>query len=414
MTPNSEHQAKPKDLFFPNKAISIGNRRFFTGRQDLLAEATRRVGDDGFSAVVYGDRGVGKTSFGWQLLQRLTQKGCKCIWFKCQDYMFNLETVLNSVLVESLDDYSFKSHFPELYEDSQVKDTIQRKYGFNFAIVSAELTVKKGDSKSSGTGNIKELYPLIQDLFKDTLKACQALYPETDIVIFFDEVDSLPDRSGIGQMIKGVDNAKFVIIGIADQINEIITDHPSAERKLANSTFKVPRLDYSEVLSLFDRAEEESQGQVIFDSKFRDEVNAKSDGYPYLIQQFGYFAMQTAQDTNPSDRPLVVSVDYLAQAIDKLFNVKAENIIFTSLFNVLNGDGQARREILRLVALADKPPTNEEMKREVLPRLKQHIESNIKLLIDAGILRAIKNGYRFANPEARILAQLYFKENSSI
>ena len=165
---------------------------------------------------------------------------------------------------------------------------------------------------------------------------------------------------------------------------------------------------------MFDRAEEESQGQVIFDSKFRDEVYSKSDGYPYLIQQFGYFAMLTAQATNPSERPLMVSVDYLTQAIDKLFKQKAENVQFVSLFNVLNGDGQARRQILRFVALADKPPTNEELKREVPPRLKQHIESNIKHLIDNGILRAIKNGYRFADPEARILTQLYFKETSSI
>lgn len=370
------------------------------------------MSEDGFSAVVFGDRGVGKTSFGWQLMHKLEQTGCKCIWFQCQNKL-NLDDVLSSILRESLDNYSFKSHFPELYENSQVGDAIQRKYGLNFGIISAELMFKKDESKPHLARNLEDLNLLIGDLFKDVLKACQTLRPSDDIVIFLDEFDSLSDRSGIGQMIKGVDNAKFVIIGIADDINEIVADHPSAERKLANSKFRIPQFEYPEVLSLFTFAEEAAQGQVIFDSEFRDGVYSKSDGYPYLIQQFGYFAMQAAQDANPSARKLVVSVDYLDLAIKGLFKDKAESSIFTSLFNVLNGDGQGRREILRLIAVADKPQTADEIKRNISPRLKQHLESNLKQLIDVKILKATENDYRFANPEAKILTHLYFKENPS-
>jgi hypothetical protein len=135
--------------------------------------------------------------------------------------------------------------------------------------------------------------------------------------------------------------------------------------------------------------------------------------YSFVIHQFGYFAMQAAQDANPSARKLVVSVDYLDLAIKGLFKDKAESSLFTSLFNVLNGDGQGRREILRLIAVADKPQTADEIKRNMSPRLKQHLESNLKQLIDVKILKATENDYRFANPEAKILTHLYFKENPS-
>jgi len=401
---------KPKDLFFPNKAIRSENKRFFAGRKNILDDATRRVGDDGFSAIVFGERGVGKTSFGWQLMQRLSQIGFKCIWFQCSSKS-NLKDVLSSILKESLDDYSYKSHFPQLYVNSQDRDTIQRKYGFNLGIISSELTFKRDESKPHLARSLEDLDLSIEDLFKDVLTVCKSLCPSDDIVIFLDEFDSLLDTTGIGQMIKGVDNAKFVIIGIADDINEIIADHPSAERKLANSKFKIPKFEYSEVLSLFDIAEAEAQGQVVFDLGFRESVYSKSNGYPFLIQQFGYFAMQAAQDAHPSASKLVVSVDYLDQAIKGLFQGKAENTMFIPLFNVLNGDGQAKREILRLIADANIQQTSDVIKKNVSPRLKQHIEANLRQLVVDKILKATEDFYRFANPEAKILTNLYFSEN---
>jgi FKBP-type peptidyl-prolyl cis-trans isomerase (trigger factor) len=66
-----------------------------------------------------------------------------------------------------------------------------------------------------------------------------------------------------------------------------------------------------------------------------------------------------------------------------------------------------------LIAVADKPQTADEIKRNISPRLKQHLESNLKQLIDVKILKATENDYRFANPEAKILTHLYFKENPS-
>lgn len=381
-----------------------------------MREASRRVGDDGFSAVIYGDRGVGKTSFGWQLLETLSESGCKCIWFQCQDYMKNVEHVLAGVMRESLGDYSFKSHFPKLYEDKQVNDTIQRKYGFNFGVVSADLIFKKDDSTTTTSGNIKSINPLIGDMFKDVVQACKSLYPDSEIVIFLDEFDSLPEKDGIGQMIKGVDHARFVIIGIADNVDEIVVDHPSAERKLADSKFKVPGLESSEVEWLFDRAEEESKNQksqVKFDSEFRDGVISMSNGFPYLVQQFGYFAMQAAQDANPLQNPLLVTQGYLSQAIDRLFKDKKESTLFAPLFKVLDGTGKARKEILNLVSSSDKPLTKEEIRNQVSPNLKQFVDTNSQSLIKENILKLTdRNELRFANPEARILTQLHFDQKT--
>ncbi len=403
---------KPKDLFFPNRAIRSDNKKFFAGRKGLLHEAHRRVGEDGLSAVIYGDRGVGKTSFGWQLLENLNHEGYKCVWFQCQDYLLNVENVLAGIMQESLADYSLKSHFPKLYEGN-VKDTIARKYGINFGISNSNFTFKRNDGNSSVGQKIKSIDPLFDKIFRDVIVACKSLYPDTELVIFLDEFDSIPDRSGIGQMIKAIDNIRFVIIGIADNVDEIVADHQSADRKLADCKFKIPGLAPDEVQWLFDNVEASVLGQVKFDNQFRDRVIYMSNGYPYLVQQFGYFAMQAAQDANPLQNPLMVTKEYLSQAINRLFRDKAESRLFAPLVKVLEGKGQARKEILRIVANSVKLQTQEEIKSQTSPNLRKHVETNCKALIDDGILKLTDvKKLRFANPEARILTQLHFDRDT--
>jgi hypothetical protein len=410
----------PKKLFFPNKAIRQDNKQFFAGRRDLLRDACLRVGRDDFSALIYGDRGVGKTSFGWQLLELLSgdrtlaQSGdlnlpanlseCKCVWLQCQDYMQNIEGVLLSLLKDSLREHSFSQEFPKVYENAEVKDKIERKYQLNLGFVSTEFLFKGGDKPD------KSERANVQDLFRDFIDACKHFYPDHSIIIFLDEFDSLPDRSGVGQLIKATDDARFVIIGIADNVDEIIEDHQSAARKLADSKFRIPRFKAEEINFVFDKAEEVTNHKIIFDQKFREEVKFRAYGYPFLVQRFGFFATQLILDSGQAvNYPLRIGITDLQSSIDRLFKDPEESRLYKSLFEVLEGDRQAKKEILRIVAQETDYIPVENIRNKISGRLKLHVEQNTKSLIDIKVLKRVEdNRVRFVDPEARILTQVYF------
>ena len=430
----------PKKLFFPNKAIRQENKQFFAGRRDLLRDAYLRVGRDDFSALIYGDRGVGKTSFAWQLLELLSgdrtlaESGdlnlpanpskCKCVWLQCQDYMQNIEAVLLSLLKDSLREHSFSQEFPKVYKNAEVKDKIERKYQMNLGIerkyqmnlgierkyqvnlggVSTEFLFKGGDKPD------KSERANVHDLFRDIIDACKHFYPDQSIIIFLDEFDSLPDRSGVGQLIEAMNDARFVIIGIADNVDEIIEDHQSADRKLADSKFRIPGFNAEEINFVFDKAQEVANHQIVFDQQFREQVLFRSYGYPFLVQRFGFFATQLIFDSGRAvNYPLTIGVADLQSAIDRLFKDPEENRLYKSLFDVLEGDGQSKKEILRIVAQKVDYISVENIRNEILGRLKQHVEKNVGFLIDDHVLKLVeRNGVRFRDPEARILTQVYF------
>lgn len=425
----------PNKLFFPQRAIRQDNQAFFAGRRDQLLQACERVSRDGFSSVVYGDRGVGKTSFGWQLLELLdgntsiftsadhpTAKNilynlppAKCIWFQCQDYMQNIEGVLLSLLRESVRDHSFASEFSGLYQNNELNDTLQRKYSINLGIVSTEFLFKKDDKPPT------ELSPLVsdltvtqkskvQDLFKDVIDYCKKIYPDESIVIFLDEFDSLPDRNGVGSLVKSIDDARFVIIGIADNIDEIIKDHESASRKLEGSKFRIPRFKSEEINFIFDKAEQVAENQIVFEPKFRERVAFLSYGYPYVVQQLGFFATKIALASERGhERPLQVTANFLGDTVDRLFEDKRESTLFRPLIEILSGNAHAKKEILKHIANRPDYDNIQSIRDAIGGRLKRHVDANIESLVKLKVLKSTDNSrLRFANPEARILTLIHF------
>lgn len=430
-----------KKLFFPNKAIRNQNKAFFAGRRELLIKACDRVGLDEFSAVIYGDRGVGKTSFGWQMLDLLSGNRslfesedqqqyltsinrvpqCKCIWLQCQSYMKNIEGVLLSLVKESSKQNSFSSEFPKVYQSELFRQRIQQKYKINLGVISIEYLLTGNDAQKDTKGFKTETYKsqsreaVIRDVFEDVLNACKAESKDQSIVIFLDEFDSLPERSGVGQLIKAMDDVRFVIIGIADNIDEIIEDHLSADRKLTDSKYRIPRLVDHEINSIFEQAEIIANGELLFDQEFREQVFFKSYGYPYLVQQFGYFSTQASLKYSEIDgKPLIVGVQSLRESIDMIFKDKENNNRFKNLVQILHGQSEAKREVLKIVSKNVDYLSIEKMRNLITEtRLKQHLETNVRSLIQSNILKSVGNlddvnSVRFQDPEARILTQLYF------
>lgn len=429
----------PNRLFFPNKAIRHDNHRFFAGRQELLREAVRQVGWSGFSAVVYGDRGVGKTSFGWQLLELLSgnsslvdewnsrrevqgqdpislalPQNCKCVWLQCGDFMQNLEGVLISLIKESKADNTLSSLFKPIYQEQQVKNKFETKFGFNLEVISAQIAFGQervsNSTESCNTISYQERKALVHDLFIEVIEEIKYRYHDDELIFFLDEFDLLPDKSGMGKLIKSTNEARFVIIGVADNVEDIVRDHQSAGRKIGGSEFRIPRFESEEIDSIFDRAEQVHPEAIRFNEEFRQEVINKSYGYPYLVQAFGFFATQLAIDeSSGGNSQIVVDVAHLPFAVKKFLGSRAKLEQYMPLNKVLQGDSQSKSEILRIISNQPDRVEISQIKDEIRSQLKRFVNQNVDVLVEQGILSKSGDTVRFRDPEARILVQLHFE-----
>lgn len=394
----------PNKLFFPNKAIRAENNRFFAGREDLLRTAVAQVGFSGFSAVVYGDRGVGKTSFGWQLLELLSgndalveewnerrrilalepivmnlPEHCKCVWLECKAYMENIDGVLTRLVRKSRDVNSFSYLFPHAY-----------------------------------TREFEQSREIIHDFFEDLMEEIKAHYPQDSVVIFLDEFDSLPDKSGMGRLIKSSKHARFVVIGIADDLEKIIQGHKSADRKLLGSEFIIPCLEESEINLIFDQAEQVEPDSVLFASNFRKAVIDKSGGYPYIVQAFGFFSTEIANTNNHEQASpmMIVNIKHFHEALDIILGSKPQFEEYTSLVEILETT-QTRREILKIVSQQPERIKISQVRALIDSKLRRNVTAGVENLVGEGILIASgKSGnlsVKFQDPVARILVQLYFE-----
>ena len=212
----------PNSLFMPTRAIRDDGERYFAGRKQLFTTALEKIELSGSSLLIYGERGVGKTSVAWQLLKTLAnendpllkrmgmenhikERRATCIWTEVAGVSegddadvknrVHLKDVITGLLRYTRASYSLSAHFPKLY-DEQVIKSFERSHGVD--LYNPDLEDLNWASCIS--------------LLKEVVLEISKLYPEADVLIFMDEVDRVIEKNQIAELIKTVGNARFVMV----------------------------------------------------------------------------------------------------------------------------------------------------------------------------------------------------------
>lgn len=231
---------------------------------------------------------------------------------------------------------------------------------------------------------IQKLYAFLEDVLSNISRK----NPETDLIIFLDEVDRLPSKAGLGSLIKNTSGVRFALIGVADNVNDLVEDHPSVNRKLMGATFEVPTLLPGEIEWIFKRAEQMSKGEISFSSQFMAMAIEYSAGFPFLAQLFGFHAVKHALARGDAYQyPLRIDEQDLDKAIDE---VKA--FYLTSLSVKQNAieeatDNLTRASILRLLWQKNVWMSVEQIRTEVPPEHQAYIGPQIRKLKGIGVLK---------------------------
>ncbi len=343
------------DFFSPSEAINGNNSRLFVGRETLVLDAISDLARPSSTVIVYGERGGGKTSFARIVMHRACERNStknpisdareiRFVWQKVSPGVETLEDVLYRIMDPwLLGSESLARQFPG------VTELIEEDY--------RKLDPIKVMESSLGTTEriLNPHQKLVYSLFERVEQFILSNFPTSQPVIAIDELDQLGDLDGLGRLIKN-SSLNFLLVGIANNVEEIVADHKSAQRKITKE-YRIPRLDRQEVGRLFGIAEEiatELGVRLKFTDSFSDEVFADSAGIPGRCQKLGAAVVERFSPNLMNGEDISVSKEDYINLLARKDNPYIHDSISSNLIDNCLSRGTSRWQILK--ALGKKEP----------------------------------------------------------
>ncbi len=283
-----------KKVFLPFTPIELVE--LFHGRQNEIHSITDALTMPGRHAVMFGERGVGKTSLANLIPFFTSWPDASTFRFSCsQNDTF--ETIFDGVL-SMLGKESFIS-----------KKSSTREAGLNVAPI-------KLNNKTTNEEHPTERFCI------DT-NSIFSLIKDNNVLIILDEFDRIKDPvvcDSIAELIKKLSDygskSKLLIVGVATTIDELIGAHPSAVRCLKQVPIR--RMSNEEVQEIFAGGFDALS--ITLPNSLRLKLASISDGFPHYAHLLGLnlvFSTLERLVSDPGGHPLAVITDDYLPAIRK-------------------------------------------------------------------------------------------------
>lgn len=289
-----------RHAFTPSQPVADVRR--LAGRTALIRRVIRSIEDQDLHVVLFGDRGIGKTSV-LKVIQGLAERANYLV-----HYVSCGQTATFSEVFRSL-----AKRIPLLY-DGTSDPTAGNKDG----VGSLADYLPDGDFSVS---QLTEVFGRIEG---------------TRILLILDEFDrsNIEEfRRSIGELIKNLSDSsirvQLLIGGVAANLSELVAHVPSIRRNIVG--IGVPNLDRDEVAEMVDIAE--ASGNIRFDALARDRLAEVTAGLPYLVGLIGQHAVLEASDAREAwigkahvDRAVAVGCDEIASRLSLHCNFALDRI----------------------------------------------------------------------------------------
>lgn len=209
--------------FRPNAPIR--DEELFAGRSRQLVAVSDICQDPGRHGVIFGERGVGKTSLA----------------YVTGDYQKRLGNIWLRVACDTSDD--FVTIWSKFFEALGLLPKIRaEEYGAHGSLIElAEQIYQNGDTTSPSS----------------VVKGLQVLAELVGVVVCFDEFDRVQDEQAsilMADCMKTLSDqliaATIIVVGVADTVDSLISGHLSIQR--AMSQVRMPRMTAEEIEEIID------------------------------------------------------------------------------------------------------------------------------------------------------------------
>jgi Cdc6-like AAA superfamily ATPase len=256
LAPSSPEQLqrylKAAQVFTPSAPID--SQELFSGRLEQINQVISAVSQKGQHVILYGERGVGKTSLAnviSQIMRSFSEKEVDSVIINC-DGIDDFTSLWQKIFREfdSLQEYAFTP--PEEITPESIRYILQRNLG-KAIIVIDELDRIEGR-------------PVLTELLADTIKTLS---------------DHLVDTT-------------LILVGVADSVDELISEHASIERSLVQ--VQMPRMSMSERYDLLNKRFNLIKMEV--DELIKENIAFLSQGLPSYAHLLALHASQKAITRN--------------------------------------------------------------------------------------------------------------------
>ena len=251
-------------VFTPGSPIS--DLELFSGRLEQVQKIVEAITQKGYHAILYGERGVGKTSLSNVLPSFVESAG---------DHF-----LLPRVNCDASD--TFTSLWKKQLRDIAFAET-RRGVGFQSNDVEVNRSIVDGLPKT-----------LTPDIIRQTLAH---LSNQVILVAIFDEFDRVVNTNIstlMADTIKGLSDygikATIVLIGVADSVDELIKEHQSIERVFVQ--VPMPRMSNNEVKDIVEKGL--AKLKMTMERSEASTIVSLSQGLPYVTHLLSLHATRSA------------------------------------------------------------------------------------------------------------------------
>ncbi len=256
-------------------AAAIDRKDFFLGRNALVRRLIDTANQNGQHAIIYGERGVGKTS-------------------------------LANVLADFLEPYTSESIATAKFNCHR---SVSYKEMWDSLFKQIDITV-------SESWDALRLGEVFDALMKDPRK----------LILIIDEFDRVedPDIDALfADIIKALSDfsvdTTLILVGVADDVDDLITEHESINRCL--SQIHLPRMSIDELIDIVASGIQRVGMEISKDAL--SQIGSISLGLPHYAHAFGLASGRSAID----HRRLKVETDDVITAIDTLVHQSQQTIL---------------------------------------------------------------------------------------
>ena len=272
-------------------AQPITDRRMFAGRTKLLTQLIRGIEDERLHVVIYGERGMGKTSLLHVLAQTAREARYLVVYVTCgagSDFNEMMHTAAENI--------------PLLYHADYGPTTPEAERGDSFATLLGHdtITVRGASDLLAKVAGTRVLIVLDE----------------------FDRAESGDFRRSIAELVKSLSDrsvrVQFVIGGVAANLNELVANVPSIQRSI--SALQVPKMTAAEIRSLIKNGEPITG--ITFDAGAVHAIIDRALGFPYLASllshRAGLNAIDRGVDTVTSQDVATATQDAVEDAFGRI------------------------------------------------------------------------------------------------
>lgn len=366
-------------------AAPIDSQALFAGRMEQMLQTIDVCNQKGQHAILFGERGVGKTS----LSNLLTS-------FYIVSKHSSIGILSPRINCDASDDYT--SIWKKVFSQIEVTSRIQKAH---FKSETTDLKLKYADQFGD-------------TISSDEVRQALMILSAKDILILiideFDRVEDSKTKIAIADTIKTLSdnsiNTTLILVGVADTIDELIEDHSSVERALVQ--IRIPKMSKAESCEIINKGLKVLEMEM--EASAKDHIVLLSQGLPHYTHLLGLYSARQAIGR----KSLSISFNDVECAIEKALNNAQQSIKSAYYKATMSVRDSIYPQVLIACALAEKddlgyfaatdirnPLSSIMKKRYDVPNFSRHLHgfcSNDrgKILKRIGTERCYR--FRFKNP----------------